>query len=153
MLAALSGCDAPMTYDDMDYQPLADPEAPVDRELPTENLQQLVAPIALYPDALVAQILTAATFPEQVVLAERWPQAHPGLKGEALGRAVDPLPWDPSIKALTAFPAVLGNMDRNLAWTPSTQNPASRKVVVSVPSAVFATVARRGPTASEVVGA
>ena len=54
-----------------------------------EQLQQLVAPIALYPDSLVAQILTASTFPEQVVEADRWVQAHPDLKGDALAQAVD----------------------------------------------------------------
>jgi uncharacterized membrane protein YgcG len=82
-----------------------------------EQLQQLVAPIALYPDSLVAQILAASTFPEQVVEADRWVQAHPDLKGEALAKAVDQQPWDPSVKALTAFPSVLGNMDKNLSWT------------------------------------
>jgi len=79
----------------------------------------LVAPIALYPDSLVAQILAASTFPEQVVEADRWVQAHPDLKGDALGQAVDQQPWDPSVKALTAFPSVLGNMDKNLSWTSS----------------------------------
>jgi uncharacterized membrane protein YgcG len=84
-----------------------------------EQLQQLVAPIALYPDSLVAQILAASTFPEQVVEADRWVQAHPDLKGDALGQAVDQQPWDPSVKALTAFPSVLGNMDKNISWTSS----------------------------------
>jgi uncharacterized membrane protein YgcG len=84
-----------------------------------DQLQQLVAPIALYPDSLVAQILAASTFPEQVVEADRWVQAHPDLKGDALGQAVDQQPWDPSVKALTAFPSVLGNMDKNLSWTSS----------------------------------
>ena len=84
-----------------------------------EQLQRLVAPIALYPDSLVAQILAASTFPEQVVEADRWVQAHPDLKGDALGRAVDQQPWDPSVKALTAFPSVLGNMDKNISWTSS----------------------------------
>ena len=84
-----------------------------------DQLQQLVAPIALYPDSLVAQILVAATFPEQIVEADRWLQAHPDLKGEALAKAVDLKPWDPSVKALTAFPSVLGNMDKNLSWTSS----------------------------------
>src|ERR1700680_1825983 len=84
-----------------------------------ELLQQLVAPIALYPDSLVAQILGASTFPEQVVEADRWVQAHPDLKGDALGHAVDQQLWDPSVKALTAFPSVLGNMDKNLSWTSS----------------------------------
>lgn len=94
------------------------PAAPYTQQSPPQ-LQQLVAPIALYPDSLVAQILAAATFPEQVVEADRWVQAHPGLKGQALGQAVDEQPWDASVKALTAFPAVLGNMDKNLSWTSS----------------------------------
>jgi Protein of unknown function (DUF3300) len=94
------------------------PAPPHTQETPGQ-LQQLVAPIALYPDSLVAQILAASTFPEQVVEADRWLQAHPDLKGDALGQAVDSKSWDPSIKALTAFPSVLGNMDKNLSWTSS----------------------------------
>src|SRR6266446_5617254 len=84
-----------------------------------EELQRVVAPIALYPDSLVAQIPAASTFPEQVVEADQWVQAHPDLKGHALAQAVDQQPWDPSVKALTAFPSVLGNMDKNLSWTSS----------------------------------
>ncbi len=83
------------------------------------QLQQLVAPIALYPDPLVAQVLAAATFPEQVVEADRWMQEHPGLSGDALAQAVAKEPWDPSVKALTACPALLGSMDKNLSWTSS----------------------------------
>jgi hypothetical protein len=84
-----------------------------------EQLQQLVAPIALYPDSLVAEILAASTFPEHVVEADQWLHAHPDLKGDALAQAVDQQPWDPSVKALTAFPSLLGNMDKNLSWTSS----------------------------------
>jgi hypothetical protein len=94
-------------------------QAPPHAQQTPEQLQRLVAPIALYPDSLVAQILAASTYPEQVVEANRWLQAHPDLKGEALGKAVDPQPWDPSVKALTAFPSVLGNLDKNLSWTSS----------------------------------
>ena len=94
------------------------PESPYTQQTP-EELEQLVAPIALYPDSLVAQILAASTFPEQVVDADRWVQSHPDLKGEALAQAVDELPWDPSVKALAAFPSVLGNLDKNLSWTSS----------------------------------
>src|SRR5882762_6958915 len=83
------------------------------------QLQQLVAPIALYPDALVAQILTAATYPDQIVEADRWLQQHTDLKGEQLGQEVDKQPWDPSVKALVEFPSVLANMDKNLSWTSS----------------------------------
>jgi hypothetical protein len=86
---------------------------------PAAELQQLVAPITLYPDELVAQILAAATYPEQVVEADRWMNAHRGVQGQALAEQVDREAWDPSVKALTAFPSVLANMDRNLAWTSS----------------------------------
>jgi hypothetical protein len=103
-------------FAEQDTQP---PQAPAHVQQTPEQLQQLVAPIALYPDSLVAQILAASTFPEQVVEADRWLQAHPDLKGDALGQAIDPQPWDPSVKALTAFPSVLGNMDKNLSWTSS----------------------------------
>ena len=99
--------------------PAAQAQAPKYPQQTLEQLQQLVAPIALYPDSLVAQILAASTFPEQVVEADRWVQTHPGLKGDALGHAVDQQPWDASVKALTAFPSVLGNMDKNLSWTSS----------------------------------
>jgi len=84
-----------------------------------QQLQQLVAPIALYPDALVAQILAAATYPDQVVEADRWLQQNNNLKEEQLGKEVDKQPWDPSVKALTEFPSVLANMDKNLSWTSS----------------------------------
>jgi hypothetical protein len=95
------------------------PQGPPYQQQTPDQLQQLVAPIALYPDSLVAQILAASTFPEQVVEADRFVQAHPDLKGEALAQAVDQKPWDPSVKALAAFPSVLGNMDKNLSWTSS----------------------------------
>jgi len=84
-----------------------------------EQFQQLVAPIALYPDELVAQILAAATYPTQVVEADRWLQEHTSLKGKDLAKAVDEQTWDPSVKALTPFPSVLANMDKNLSWTSS----------------------------------
>ena len=84
-----------------------------------QELQQLVAPIALYPDALVAQILAASTYPTEIVEADRWMQSHPNLKGEELANEVDKQPWDPSVKALTQFPSVLENLDKNLSWTSS----------------------------------
>jgi hypothetical protein len=81
------------------------------------QLDQLVAPIALYPDALVAQVLAASADPVEVVEAERWMQQHSDLGGTALAQEVDKQSWDPSVKALTQFPPVLENMSRNLAWT------------------------------------
>ncbi len=85
--------------------------------LSAEELQQLVAPIALYPDALVAQILGAATFPDQVSYAAGWLQQNQNLTGKALMQAVDAQQWDPSVKALTQFPSVLDNLAKNLSWT------------------------------------
>jgi hypothetical protein len=82
-----------------------------------EELDRLVAPIALYPDALVSQILAGATYPTEIVEVDRWVQGHPNLKGKDLANAVDQQPWDPSIKALTQFASVLANMDKNLSWT------------------------------------
>ncbi len=82
-----------------------------------EELQAIVAPIALYPDALVAQILSAATFPDQVAIASYWIEQNKGLTGSALVTAVDKQSWDSSVKALTQFPSVLNNMATNLSWT------------------------------------
>jgi hypothetical protein len=87
--------------------------------LSTSDLDALVAPIALYPDALVAQTLTASTFPDQVAIAEYWMQQNKSLTGSALMKAVDQQSWDPSVKALTEFPSVLENMSKNLTWTSS----------------------------------
>ena len=81
------------------------------------ELEQLAAPIALYPDALVAQILGAATFPDQVAYVSNWLHQNQNLTGNALMQAVDAQPWDPSVKALTQFPSVLDNMAKNLSWT------------------------------------
>jgi hypothetical protein len=83
------------------------------------ELQALVAPIALYPDSLVAQVLSAATFPDQVAIADYWLQENKSLTGNALMQAVDKQSWDPSVKALTEFPSVLGDLAKNLTWTSS----------------------------------
>src|SRR5580658_7727344 len=105
---------------EQDAQAPAQPsQAPPYTQQTPEQLQQLVAPIALYPDSLVAQILAASTFPAEIVEADRWVQANPDLKGDALAQEVDKQSWDPSVKALTAFPTVLGNMDKNISWTSS----------------------------------
>ena len=87
--------------------------------LTADELQQLVAPIALYPDALVAQVLSSATYPDQVAEAAGWLQQHSNLTGPTLMQAVDSQRWDPSVKALTQFPSVLGNLAANLTWTSS----------------------------------
>ena len=81
------------------------------------QLEQLVAPIALYPDPLVAQILAASTYPPQVAEADRWRQEQGYASPDQIAAGADAQPWDPSVKALTAFPQVLAQMDRNLQWT------------------------------------
>ncbi len=83
------------------------------------QLDQLLAPIALYPDTLLAQVLTAATYPLEIVQADRWLQDpdHAALTGEDLTSALEQQPWDPSVKSLAPFPQVLHMMDDNLTWT------------------------------------
>src|SRR5215467_2220451 len=71
------------------------------------EIQALVAPIALYPDPLVAQVLAAATFPDQVAVANYWLQQHKGVSGPELMQMVDGQSWNAGVKALTQFPSVL----------------------------------------------
>jgi len=81
------------------------------------QLEQLVAPIALYPDALLMQILMAATYPLEIVEADRWISGQPDLKGDALNQALLEQDWDPSVESLTTLPSVLKQMSENLDWT------------------------------------
>jgi hypothetical protein len=81
------------------------------------ELDQMLAPIALYPDSLLVQVLMAATYPMEIVEADRWAQANRSLQGDQLAAAVDRQNWDPSVKSLINFPSVLGMMDQKLDWT------------------------------------
>ncbi len=81
-----------------------------------QQIQALVAPVALYPDQLLGQVLSAATYPDQISDAETW-LSHQSLTGQALMDQVNQQSWDPAVKALTAFPSVLSQMANNLAWT------------------------------------
>jgi hypothetical protein len=111
--------------------------APDDNYAPltADELDGVVAPIALYPDALVAQVLGAASFPDQITDAAFYLRDHADLKGEALGQAVDGQDWDPAVKALTQFPTVLDQLARNLAWT-STLGEAATMQQADVMAAV-----------------
>ena len=82
-----------------------------------EELDQLLAPIALYPDSLLAQIFMASTYPLEVVQAERWAKENKDLKGDALASALEKENWDPSVKSLVNFPQVLEMMNQKLDWT------------------------------------
>ena len=110
-------CDVPLSAQEgaaPQSPPAAGAEQPT---LSAEQLAELVAPIALYPDALLGQILTASTYPLEVVKAARWSKANPKVKGPALESAMQQQPWDPSVKALAAVPQVLAMMSDKLEWT------------------------------------
>ncbi len=98
-------------------QPAAASTPPAVAPLTSSQLDALVAPIALYPDALVAQVLAAASYADEVAFADLWLGQNQNLQGAALTQAVDQQSWDPSVKALTQFPSVLHNMAKNLSWT------------------------------------
>ena len=99
--------------------PAAAPAAPDagQKTFSQEELEQLVAPVALYPDSLLAQVLMASTYPIEIVQAERWVKANPKLKDKALEDALQSQPWDPAVKSLTVFPQVLTMMSEKLDWT------------------------------------
>jgi len=82
-----------------------------------EELDQILAPIALYPDALLSQILMACGYPLEIVEAARWSKANPNLKGDAAVQAVKDQSWDTSVKSLVAFPDVLKQLNEHLDWT------------------------------------
>jgi Protein of unknown function (DUF3300) len=90
---------------------------PAPQRLSAAQLESLVAPIALYPDDLLAQILVASTYPLEIVEAERWLKQNSNLKGEALVNAAKQQNWDPSIQALVVFPDILNRMNTNVRWT------------------------------------
>jgi hypothetical protein len=90
---------------------------PVYVALNADQLDQLVAPIALYPDPMVAQILTASTLPDQIAAAEHWSNDNIGLSADQRAADADSMSWDPAVKGLIAFPAVLDNLAKNRAWT------------------------------------
>src|SRR5262245_23215796 len=85
--------------------------------LSPRQLDELVAPIALYPDPLVSQILVATTYPIEVVEAYQWLQRNPGLTGPALTEAAQAQNWDPSVQALLMFPDVIKRLNEDVAWT------------------------------------
>ena len=99
--------------------PVQQPEQPSAAPFKPEELDQLLAPIALYPDELIVQILTAATYPLEIVLAARWvaDPKNAALKGDTLAQALEAQSWDPSVKSLVPFPSVLKMMSDKLDWT------------------------------------
>ena len=123
LLAGLVSCSTQESVDTVPTPPVAptrEGTPPSQREGPPsqrEELEQLVAPVALYPDALLAQIFMASTYPLEVVEAARWVGAHPQVTGAQLEAEMQQQSWDPSVKSLTAFPQVLTMMNDKLDWT------------------------------------
>ena len=118
LAAMLSGIVLLATTSNAVAMPMYEPPYQEADQVPltTADIDSIVSPIALYPDQLIAQILGAATYPDQVTAASNYVN-NSSLKGDALMKAVDGQPWDPSVKALTQFPTVLDQMAKNLAWT------------------------------------
>src|SRR3954453_6447059 len=96
---------------------LARAQSPASSSRTTAQLEQLVAPIALFPDSVLSQILMASTYPLEVVEAARWVQSNPGVAGQALEDAMQKQQWDPSVKSLTAIPQTIQMMNDKLDWT------------------------------------
>ncbi len=99
------------------FQPAAYSQDNAGPAFTQQELDQMLAPIALYPDPLLSQILMASTYPLEVVEAARWSRAHSGLRGDRAVRAAADQDWDPSVKSLVAFPQILAMMDQRLEWT------------------------------------
>src|SRR5262245_49096171 len=97
---------------------LNQPARPGAAQYSRQQIDQLVAPIALYPDQLLSQVMMAATYPQQVMEAAEWlkDQNNAQLKEDALVGALQPLPWDPSVKAIVAFPQIVQMMAEHIEW-------------------------------------
>src|SRR5271169_1389496 len=93
------------------------PPPPPNQTLAPDQLEDLVAPIALYPDPLVSQILVASTYPLELVQASQWLQRNPGLTGAGLTQAAQQQNWDPSIQALVVFPDLVKRLNQDITWT------------------------------------
>ncbi|WP_243672508.1 DUF3300 domain-containing protein, partial [Paraburkholderia kirstenboschensis] len=93
------------------------PAPPQPAPFKPEEIEALVAPVALYPDSLLSQVLMASTYPLEIVYAARWVKANPKLKGEDAVKAVESQTWDISVKSLVAFPQILEPMSDKLDWT------------------------------------
>jgi hypothetical protein len=98
------------------------PPPPVQAPLAPDQLDSLVAPIALYPDPLLSQILVAATYPLELVQADQWLQRNPGLTGPALTEGAQQQNWDPSVQALVIFPDLVKRLTSDITWTTNLGN-------------------------------
>jgi hypothetical protein len=95
----------------------AEPSAPSAHDVPEQELERLLGPVALYPDTLLSLVLMAATYPSEVTEAASWSKRNSGVQGEAAVRAAMRQPWDTSVKTLTGFPLLLAQMQESMDWT------------------------------------
>ena len=120
VLIAATGVMAPTTLA-QEQPPAAVPPAaeaaPEEKPFKQEELEQMLAPIALYPDSLLTQILMACTYPLEIVEADRWVKANKTLKGDALAAELEKQEWDASVKSMVNFPDLLAAMSEKLKWT------------------------------------
>src|SRR6478752_1001179 len=116
-ITALTMIALPVSSSPVSAQDQQDQQQPQQQPLNQQELAQLVAPIALYPDALLAQVLTASTYPLEIAMAARWSEKNVNVKGAALEEAMQKQTWDPSVKGLTSVPQVLAMMNEKLDWT------------------------------------
>jgi hypothetical protein len=113
-------------------------------QLTDEKLDQMTAPVALYPDALLAQVLMASTYPDQVMQAAKWSKEHPDAKGDEAVKQVESQPWDPSVQSLVAFPQALATFAQKPEWVRDLGN-----AFLAQPEAVMASVQRLRAMAKE----
>jgi hypothetical protein len=106
--------------------PAAAAPAAQSTQIPPDQLDSLVAPIALYPDPLLAQVLAASSYPLEIIQLQQWLDKNKGLKDKALADAVAKQPWDPSVQALAALPDVVKRLADDIAWTTDLGNASWR---------------------------
>ena len=126
----LSGCDRQKSPTRWAQAPrprrsAATASAPAYTPLTADQLYQLVSPVALFPDKLLAQVLAGAGYPDQISAADAWLVQNRGLQPAALSSAADAQPWDPSVRGLVQFPDVLDQMAKNIPGPPPWAAPTS----------------------------
>jgi hypothetical protein len=114
ILALMPGETLPYAYS---QSPAPAASGAQSKSVPPDQLDSLVAPIALYPDPLLAQVLAAATYPLEIIQLQQWLAKNTGLKDKALADAVAKQPWDPSVQALAALPEVVKRLGDDIGWT------------------------------------
>ena len=124
-------CAALLIQSNIASSALAHPQAPTATtaaaaKIPNDQLDSLVAPVALYPDPLLAQVLAASTYPLEIIQLQQWMTKHPDLKGDALAAAVEKENWDPAVQGLAALPDVVKRLATTSSGRPTSAMPSLR---------------------------